>query len=386
MKKMSILCKSTECTGCTACMAICPVDAIEMKYNEQGFLYPSVDEMKCIYCGACNLVVQKLDHHMEEETHKEPPIHYYAARLCDETERMRSQSGGLFYALASMIIQSGGLVYGCAYLENFHVGHTVAATMEELQKMRGSKYVQSDMRNCYRQIEQNLKAGKEVLFSGTPCQCAGIEAYLEQKRVSKDKFYSCDIICHGVPSPGIFEQYLKLMEAKYQGKLERVNLRDKAAASWHNPIEKLVFDNNTVYQGTLFGELFYSNLAQRMCCQTCKYTTINRPSDITIGDCWGIEKIHPELWNDETGISVALIQTKKGEKLFERAMSYLDVIELPSYTQPQLENPAVVPKQKERFWRDYQKLSFECLLKKYTSYGGIRLKIKRKLLRIMNKW
>ena len=105
-----------------------------------------------------------------------------------------------------------------------------------------------------------------------------------------------------------------------------------------------------------------------------------------MGDCWGIEKIHPELWNDETGISVALIQTKKGERLFEKARTYLDVIELPSYTQPQLEYPPVVPKQKERFWRDYQKLSFEHLLRKYTSYGGIRLKIKRKLLKIMNKW
>lgn len=380
------LCENHACTGCTACKAICPVDAIEMKYNEQGFLYPNVDETKCVHCGACNLIVKKLNAPANTDSLKKVPKHYYAVRLCDKNERMQSQSGGLFYALALAVVQNNGLVCGCAFQENFHVGHIIASNVEELQKLRGSKYVQSDLMDCFRQIKDCLNAGKEVLFSGTPCQCAGINTYLEQKGVPRDKFYSCDLICHGTPSPIVFEKFIELMEEKYNSKIKYLNLRDKAIASWHEPVERIIFANDKVYQGKLYGEIFYSNLAQRKSCHNCKYTILIRPSDITIGDCWGIEKTLPESWNDETGISVALIQNSKGERLFERARQYLDLIVLDTYTQANLEHPSPVPKQMDNFWRDYQKLNFEDCLKKYTSIGGIRLKIKRKLLRMIGKW
>lgn len=380
------LCTHEDCTGCTACQTVCPVNAIEMREDACGFLYPEIDAEKCVQCGACAAVVQKLANHMQEDEHHESPIQYYAVKLKDDTQRMNSQSGGLFYAMAESVIQRNGVVYGCAYVEDFHVAHIRVETVTELQRLRGSKYVQSDMGDCFSLVAKDLQNNKYVLFSGTPCQCAGIEAYLQQKKINTDCFFSCDVICHGVPSPGAFGKYLAFMEQKFGAKAEYVNLRDKKAVDWHAHLEKLRFMNGKTYTGDIWTECFYSGLMLRQSCENCRYTNLNRPSDITIGDCWGIEKEYPDLWNDEKGISVAIIQTFKGLNLFRMAEEKIDTQALVSYTQPQLCHSSPVPKQKQRFWTDYQKLDFEELLKKYTSYGGLKLKLKRKFLRLVGRW
>lgn len=382
------LCDENCCTGCTACVAVCPVKAITMEKDVTGFLYPVIDEKKCINCGACEKLTAKLQLHLEEDEHKHKPLYAYAVKNKDENKRLHSQSGGLFKALSETIIEMGGIVYGCVYGKNFRVEHARVDTKDELYRFSGSKYVQSDMKNCMQNVVKDLQDDRIVLFSGTPCQVAGIETFLRIKKVNTNNFYSCDFICHGVPSPKVYENYLEFMKEKFNSEIIDVNLRDKNAGGWHNHLETIKFKNGKSYTGKIYVDLFYSNLSLRRSCEHCLYTKTNRPSDITIADCWGIEKIKPKLWDDNKGISLALLQTDKGKKLFQQASGKLDVTELnvDQYVQPQLQHPSETPKQKRNFWKDYNKKSFKKILKKYTQYGGLFFKTKRKILKLLKKW
>lgn len=382
------LCKQEDCTGCTACMTACPKNAISMEYNENGFLYPKIDKKKCIDCGICTKVCEKLRNHMLEKEHNCNYFKVYAIKLKDDKKRMESQSGGLFTALAETILEKKGVVYGAGFDEKLHVKHMRIDNIDELYKLKNSKYVQSDVNNVFSQIIMDLNNDKFVLFSGTSCQVAGIEALLDFKNINKEKFYSCDLICHGVPSPIIYEKYLSFLEEKNSDKIKEFNFRDKKVNGWHNHVETYRFQKLEQKRiSRVYTELFYSNMCLRDSCDKCKYASMNRAGDITIGDCWGIEKTNPELWNDNKGISVALLQTSKGENLINLSRDKIDIKEIDNnYKQINMVHPSKVSTQKEKFWKDYKKLSFEKLLKKYTCYGGIKFKIKRKILMKMKKW
>lgn len=389
------LCNNNECTGCSACVSACPQNALELKKDSKGFLRPVIDTEKCIGCEICTNVCQKLLRHMMKDNHKSSFYLAYAAKLKDEQKRMQSQSGGLFTALAETILEKGGIVYGAGFDGNNHIKHFRITELDELNKLKGSKYVQSDINNCFQRIISDLNEGKAVLFSGTPCQVAGIESLLDFKKIDISNFYSCDLICHGVPSPAIYELYISWLESINNASITYFNFRDKMVNGWKNHLETYRFslpeflcDENKKVVSNIYSDLFYSNLTLGEACEKCKYASRNRPGDLTMADCWGIEKIKPDLWNDNKGISVCLIQTKKGEYLFDMAKNKMDcfMINAEDYSQPNLAHATSVPCQKIRFWNDFSKMPFDKLLKKYTVHGGIRFKIKRKILKKLKKW
>lgn len=391
------LCSREECTGCSACINVCPKKAISLQYDERGFLRPIVDESRCVNCNICSKLCEKLKQHMLEANHSTNFFQAFACKIKDDKKRMQSQSGGLFAALAETIIEKEGVVYGAGFDKNHHVQHFRITALDELNKIKGSKYVQSDINNSFESIINDLNNKKIVLFSGTPCQVAGIETLLDYKKIDKDNFFSCDLICHGVPSPKVYENFICLLEENKGAKIKEFNFRDKVVNGWKSHVETYRFQHGRFQQGdehgdkivtTIYGDLFYSNLALRQSCEHCKYASKNRPGDLTMADCWGIEKIKPDLWNDNKGISICLIQTQQGKKLFEMSNDKLDIYEIDAktYSQPNMEHSSSVPYQKEHFWKDYKKMKFDKFMKKYTIYGGKKFKLKRKLLRLINRW
>lgn len=317
------------------------------------------------------------------------PSNWYAARLSDRALLKNSQSGGALYSIEKEIIDAGGVVYGCVY-DGKKVIHSRIDNASNLTLLQGSKYVQSDLGTCFIDVRNDLKEGKIVLFTGTPCQCAGVQTYINGSGVNDEKLITCEFICHGVPSPMVYNDYLLFMEEQKAQTITEINLRDKKVAGWRNHVESLVFADGQKYTGKIYVDLFYSNFALRRSCEKCMFTRMERISDITVADCWGIEKTRPSLWNDNEGISMVLVQTDKGKTLFESVVKAgtVDIVELQSeeLIQPQMKHSSRVPHQKEQFWKDYHHYSFEQILKKYTEYGGIPFKIKRKIMKALNKW
>lgn len=317
------------------------------------------------------------------------PACWYALRLKDKECLKKSQSGGALYSLEAQVISTGGVVYGCIYDERNAV-HSRIDFVDDLKLLQGSKYVQSDLGTCFSDVRNDLKDGKTVLFTGTPCQCAGIQTYINCSGVNGERLITCEFICHGVPSPMVYNDYLEFMEVKNGKTIIEINLRDKKASGWRNHVESLVFEDGEKYVGKTYVDLFYSNLVLRRSCEKCMFTKVERASDITVADCWGIEKTRPDLWNDNEGISMVLVQTDKGKDLLDSVVKAgsVDIVELQpeELIQPQMKHPSPVPYQKEKFWKDYHRYSFERILKKYTEYGGIPFKIKRKIMKTLNKW
>lgn len=213
-----------DCCGCTACASRCPKNAITMEPDTLGFKYPKVDLDKCIDCGLCEKVCAFNDNYDKSLNLKEPEI--YAARHKDIHEIETSRSGAAFIAISDYILENGGIVYGVGYKDHFRVAHKRATTKEERNEFKGSKYVQSDLDGIFRQVKEDLKQGNTVLFSGTPCQTAGLNSYIGKK--FRENLVLVDIVCHGVPSPYIWQDYLTYLENKYKSKIIKVNFRDKS--------------------------------------------------------------------------------------------------------------------------------------------------------------
>lgn len=217
-----------QCSGCTACASVCPKDAIEMRPDGMGFLYPEVDKSKCIDCGRCEQVCSFNDHYDTSLNLSRPDV--YGARHKDMREVETSRSGAAFIALSDYILKQGGVVYGAGYKDHFRVAHKRATTKEERDEFKGSKYVQSDLRGVFRQVKKDLEEGRVVMFSGTPCQTAGLNAFIGKRL--RERLYLVDIICHGVPSPYIWRDYIAYIEKKHGDKICWVNFRDKQAYGW----------------------------------------------------------------------------------------------------------------------------------------------------------
>ena len=228
-----------DCCGCTACASICAHNAITMEPDALGFLYPKVDESKCVECGLCEKVCQFNDHY-DRSLNLPRPI-ACAARHKDMDEVMKSRSGAAFVAISDYILEQGGVVYGAGYKDHFRVAHKRAATKEERDEFRGSKYVQSDLTGVFRQVKEDLKNGLTVLFSGTPCQTSGLNAYVGRKL--RENLYLVDIVCHGVPGPYIWRDYLAYLEKKHASKITYVNFRDKELYGWKAHEETFKFEN-----------------------------------------------------------------------------------------------------------------------------------------------
>ncbi len=306
--------EQSKCTGCAACKLVCPYNCIEMKYDREGFLQPRIDENKCKNCGKCKKVCP-----VENEMHlteMNKTDYGYVGYATDDKIRMSSSSGGVFTLLAQYVLERGGFVYGAGYDRAYMVRHFEISSVEDLKSLRGSKYVQSNVGNIYRKIKQRLEEGKTVLFSGTGCQIAGLKKFLNKEY---DNLYSVAIICHGVPSPGIWSQYKK----KYYG-LKGVNFRDKTHG-WRSLHLKIEDDKGTKLiskDKDPFFHAFLHNLILRKSCYNCKFRAEKSHADVMIGDAWGIE-FYARSMDDNKGSSMMLAYTKKGLNIIQNILPHM---------------------------------------------------------------
>lgn len=360
----------TKCCGCTARENICSHNAIIMQPDAMGFYYPIVDRDKCINCGLCEKICAFNDKYDVSLNLTNPEA--YAVRHRDMHEVETSRSGAAFIAISNWIINHRGSVYGVGYGSHFHVMHKRAITKEQRNEFKGSKYVQSDMSGIFKQVKNDLRAGIPVLFSGTPCQTSGLNSYIGKKL--RNNLYLVDIICHGVPSPYIWEDYLNYLEKKQNSEISSANFRDKQMFGWKSHKETFIFNNNNGEKVTpkYFTFSFYQHIIFRHSCEKCCFCNIRRPSDITLGDFWGWEKTDPEINRDDKGVSLVLCNTEKGQKLFEAAKHELDVIpaKIENCMQPNLSHPSGIHPLRNRFEKAYLQKGFEYAMKKYGYMGG----------------
>lgn len=355
-----------QCTGCTACKNICPKNAIKMLNDREGFWYPSVDDNMCIKCGLCKTVCPIINK-SERECYHNPEV--YAAWNKNDDIRIKSTSGGVFFALAQNILKMDGVVVGAQYNSEFAIQHVVVDKIDDLAMLRQSKYAQSDLGDVFQIIKEYLEQKRLVLFCGTPCQSAGLQNFL-QKQYSN--FYSCDFICRGVISPKVYKKFLDDIGKEHNGsKLKSVQFKNKDFG-WNKFSTKLVYEDGSLYQKKrsddyyMKGYLQY-NLYLRPSCHECFYKQLPRISDISLGDFWGIGKYNAVLDNDK-GTSVVLINSKKGKQLLEWMKDEL-VIERRTLEEVLagnscLLNSAPVGEFRTYFFENMKKKSFQKLIKK----------------------
>lgn len=353
-----------------------------MQPDSEGFLYPRVNATLCIGCGSCRVVC---------------PYHYnfvpssfrqkiYAVKHRDEEIRAKSTSGGLFTAISDYILENGGVVYGSAFDGNLSVCHIRAQDFEERDRMRGSKYVQSEIGYLFQAIKKDLSEGRRVLFTGTPCQCAGLSRYLGKE--DKENLLLCDIICHGVPSGLLWEDYKSFVSHKRRQTLKIHYFRTKLNG-WHSMTSRNIFENGTQDYGSCLSQihmnLFLKNYTLRPCCYFCRFSSRLRYSDITLGDYWGIEQVMPEF-DDNKGISQAMINTVKGEELFRAIRDRLLVEEINTTgsSQHNLQLPSIYPENREDFWRDYKRKGYPYVARKYAGYNLVG-KLRQLILRLLKR-
>lgn len=361
---MNLLNKKEACCGCTACSNVCPKEAISMIADDEGFLYPIIKDELCVECGLCKEICSFHDSYDVSRNYENPLV--YAARHRQKKKLLASRSGAIFIALSDVVLQNGGLVYGVGYDSDFAAVYKRAATKEERNEFRGSKYVQANLENVFRLIKIDLQQEKTVLFSGTPCHTAGLRSFLAQERVDCAGLYMCDIICHGVPSPMMWHSYLVYIKNKYKQEILSVNFRDKEYG-WNSHLESFLLSSGRKIVLNIYTDLFYKHLMFRPACGNCKYTNFQRPSDITLGDYWGWQKRFPEFNKDDMGVSLILVNTDKGKSLFERAVNDFEYLEssVDKCLQPNLVKPSAIPRSRDAFWSDFQMNGFRYIAKKY---------------------
>lgn len=371
-----------DCCGCTACASICPKDAITMEPDTLGFKYPKVDLSKCIDCGLCEKVCAFNDNYDKSLNLKEPEI--YAVRHKNIHEIETSRSGAAFIAISDYILENGGIVYGVGYKDHFRVAHKRATTKEERNEFKGSKYVQSDLDGIFRQVKEDLKQGNTVLFSGTPCQTAGLNSYIGKKL--RENLVLVDIVCHGVPSPYIWRDYLSYIEKKYKNEVVKVNFRDKSRIGWSEHIESFVFENGKKIELYIYTSLFHRNIMIRNACGKCHFTNYIRPSDFTIGDYWGWQNLSSEFNSDNKGCSLLFVNTLKGRNIFTNISTNLNYIpsNKKSCVQPNLISSTILNNNSDKFVKSYIRGGINEVIMKYSSIS-LNYKINKLINRFMNK-
>lgn len=298
------------CVGCNACKNICPRNAINMIEDEEGFLYPKVNREFCSNCGLCETVCPILN--IKEEDKTLPKT--YAAYNKDDNIRMKSSSGGIFTEIAKLIIKKGGIVFGAVFNQEFNVVHEGINTEKGLEKIRGAKYIQSNIGDSYKKVKQYLENGIQVLFTGTPCQIEGLYSFLKK---DYKNLYTQDLICHGVPSKNVWKKYLEYRQKIDNGILEKINFRNKENKGWSHYEVSFKYINKVVninHNKDLYMKLFLKDMILRPSCYDCRFKKRHKKSDITLADFWGINNVLEKI-NDEKGISLVIVNSEKGDKL-----------------------------------------------------------------------
>lgn len=308
-----------DCTGCHSCFNKCSVKAIKMVDDYEGFLYPIIDENKCVKCGQCLDVCPIQNRPI---VYKEKDA--YAAYAKDNEEHASSSSGGIFAVLASYFLRNGGYVCGAAFDENVVLKHVLTNKADDLKRIKGTKYIQSEIGDVFSQIKDLLEKGVMVLFSGTPCQVGGLKNYLDNEYKN---LLTVDLICHGVPSPMVFKRYLT--ETGGDNVVKEMSFRDKANGISDVYLNFVLSNGEMVkekYSDSEYIKGFIQNLTVRSSCFHCRFKGLNRCSDITIGDYWGLNDYHPEMIT-EMGTSAVLVHSEQGRKYFELIKNDLEYVE-----------------------------------------------------------
>lgn len=381
---------SADCCGCKACEQICAHQAISFQIDDEGFWYPSVNEDNCVQCGLCEKVCP-----MEEaEKVLNSKGKAYAFQLSDKDQLLNSSSGGVFYAVASTILKVNGVVYGAAF-EGKNVKHKRVDISEDLLDLMGSKYVQSDTGNTYSQVKQDLKSGKIVFYTGTPCQIAGLRLYL---RKEYENLLTADLVCHGTPSPKILADTISHIEDRLKARFLSYSFRDKKVGGWSCSSSSSSYEKGSgrtylKYSKEMeaYFKAFISGHLMRMNCYQCPFARIERPGDITIADYWGVKKLHPEFPNISKGMSLFISNTKKGDQLLQQLsrLHFAKEVDLKQAADknPNLQKPTPYPVERESsyqlFFNDY-----EGFLKKYYKGNYLKESIKAKVVYTIrnNEW
>lgn len=306
----------------------------------------------------------------------------FAVKHRDNDTRMESRSGGIFTALSDRVLGNSGVVYGCILDAGFAAVHVRAENAEDRNRMRGSKYIQSEMRDVLTAVKTDLEERREVLFSGTSCQVAGLNGYLGKPY---ENLITVDIVCHGVPSPMVWKDYLRWQEEKNNDRIISVDFRNKKDFGWRSHVESLFFESGKRVDSRVFTTLFYGHSILRPCCYQCPYKDIVHPGNITIADYWGIDAAVPGF-NDDKGVSLVLINDDKGKAAFETVRDDIEIREtrIEDSMQPPLRAPYKPPEERGKVWKNYNEVSFERKARRYGGYGLVN-KIKRGIKSIARK-
>lgn len=362
-----------DCCGCFACSTICPQHCISMEEDNEGFRYPVINKRLCSNCGLCERVCPVINRFSKSEY--KPNV--FACINRNEEIRKKSSSGGVFSLFAEYTIQNKGVVFGARFDKDFTVIHDFTETIEGLEGFRGSKYVQSLIRECFQKTQQFLKQGREVLFTGTPCQIAGLKHYLGK---DYENLLTVDLVCHGVPSPKVFRKYLEELNLLHKGNLEKIKFRDKTLG-WEkssfatkrkigNNIVTLrqTADKNSYMRG------FIQNLYLRPSCHFCPSKAFTSGADITIADYWGIHQIHPEF-DDDKGCSLVICNTEQSVKILVNLSKDLDYIESPLLDavigNPYIVSSAAPHPRRENFFEQIDSDSIIQSIKLYTKLSFV---------------
>ena len=361
---ISVLKDMSLCYGCEACFSSCPTAAISMVEDGKGFRKPKIDQNKCIDCHVCVKICPR-----QKAPSKNKVQEAYAVKFKDETIRMKSQSGGMFWALCESIIERKGVVYGCIFdLTTSKAMHIRATSLKASEKMHGSKYIQSKLDNIFLSVKKDLLDSRLVLFVGTPCQIAGLRAYLGKKYMN---LVTVDLLCHCVASPLIWKDYVKQIEFFNKGFCIEAKFRNKKYG-WGSHYETFLIKKGekkvTVKEGS-FAKLFNSGMICNDACFNCNFKSIDRMGDFSIGDCWGIQKVCKDF-SDKKGVSLFLKNNTDFDYLLPSIFNKIVYrkVELESVMQPALFKQIFRPSKEDQFWDIYENHGIRAILKKYCSW------------------
>lgn len=372
-----------DCCGCYACYNICPKECITMESDNEGFWYPKIDKNKCINCNLCEKVCPTINPVKRADSKKIA----YAGMNKDDQIRVKSSSGGLFSILAEYIIKNNGIIYGASFDEDFNIKHKRILCNTDLDLLRGSKYVQSSIGDIYKQVKNDLESNRQVLFTGTPCQVEGLRSYLRKEYVN---LVTMDFICHGVPSPLVWKKYLEEMKKSKQENIKNIYFRNKDIG-WKVFSLKIIFDEK-IYINNLSNDLFMKGFLKdvylRPSCYSCKFKKINRISDITVADFWGIKNILPKM-DDDKGTSLIVIHSEKGKQLFDKLseimiLNEVDLNEAIKYNPSMISSVKYNEKRKDFFLELNSGEELINLIKRYTKVSFKR-RVKNKIKSIIKR-
>ena len=369
-----------KCSGCTACMSICCKDAISMKRDEEGFLYPKVDKEVCINCGACERVCPIQAPVKEAKVSQKA----FLVQNNDEKIRKESTSRGAFTAIATVILNKGGVVFGAAYDDLFQVHHMYVDNVNDLQKFRNSKYVQSNVGDTYRQVRTFLRKGRYVCYSGTPCQIEGLSKYIG----NNDRLLLVDVVCRGVPSPLIWSRYLEYQNVG-KVKPENIRFRDKFYGYKYSTMSVIQNGKNVYHAGSQLDpylRAFFGDICDRPSCYTCPFKKRYRVSDLTIWDCFSVYNFEKKM-DDDKGTTRILVHSEKGIEVMEEAEKYALCKEVSPdglvKGVEQMFGSVGMNKKREKFFYDAQQMNGKALFEKYyplTSKVRIKTQVRKILL------